>query len=1158
MHKPSNMSVNNHHRPGGSGRSTRCLLSFAVATILLAPAAVDGQNRRDQQMRDHGWTVQQTAAWLNQQAAKRFDRGSTAVECEDLTNRRDVIMNGNRITTQISNFGSISSPGNTITDIVWNGLGYGYEFGPFVAAEIVDEGHRDPKSVQLLDDNGQPVLDENGQPVWVMHIVSDGLTSNGGEVSPDGTEFWGWQPIPCANPVGSFEGLQTVNPTSNQVPTSDAPDDNLDGKPDSWPDDWFNPIIKEYVWPGALQQGASNADKEGLYFMNDYANREFVYYPFRSDSTKRGLGLEVETRLYQWANPLAEDVIFLIYKITNKSDEDLDKVIFGMWGDPHIGGPNNWQDDLAEFDSTNNIVFAWDADGRSDVAGRAPGYFGYKFLESPGVGTEILNGITYPGDGIDNDRDGMIDESWTDGIDNDGDWSAETDDVGIDGIPGTGDPGEGDGVPTAGDQFDITKPGEPNFEFTDIDESDQIGLTSFASPAFSGNRISNDERVWQTVQPGSFEQVPEEPGDYVFIYGSGDFALKAGQTKRFSIALIVGENRADLELNATTAQQIYNVGYRFAKPPDKPTVRAVAGDKKVTLYWDNKAEDSVDPLSSEKDFEGYAIYRSTDHEFSDQRTITDLNGSAFLFRPLETEQGVPAKFDLKNGLKGASPIPYPSRGVAYNLGNDTGLFHTFVDSNNVINGQTYYYSVVAYDRGFSAGDVSGFSGGIAPTENSSTITYDPTTDRYIFDANTISVKPGPTGGGYIQGRISDDGIARLSGHATGSIRVNVVDPLAIPDGGEYSLNFASGSPTTYTVINEVPVTGRLVASAGKTASVGNRNVIESSFSLRTSGGTTLTAGTDYILNTEPGSVTLLGSGNYSEGDTLRATYKYAPIVASDYTEDEEANLVFDGLHLFVDDDVLAIDDEATGWSQGGDNVPFETRVATAGPGRVAQPSDYEIRFANSPTTTSIVSNLPLPFTVVNLTKANEQIETFVADINGNGEWDLNERIIFIEQINDTQTATWQVTFEDTGASLGSGDVFYFATRKPFATGDVFRIQTIAGFTDAEAATAALDDIYVVPNPYVVTALFEPINPTARTERGERRLYFANVPDRCTIRIYTLAGELVDTIEHDSPFGDGKAYWDLRTKDNMNVSYGLYIFHVESDYGSTIGKFAIIK
>jgi hypothetical protein len=101
-------------------------------------------------------------------------------------------------------------------------------------------------------------------------------------------------------------------------------------------------------------------------------------------------------------------------------------------------------------------------------------------------------------------------------------------------------------------------------------------------------------------------------------------------------------------------------------------------------------------------------------------------------------------------------------------------------------------------------------------------------------------------------------------------------------------------------------------------------------------------------------------------------------------------------------------------------------------------------------------------------------------------------------------------------------------------------------------------VYVVPNPYVVTNEFEPRNPVSRSQRGDRRLYFANVPQQCTIRIYTLAGELIETIEHNSSLDDGKAFWDLRTKDNMNIAYGLYIFQVESDAGTSIGKFAIIK
>ncbi len=1138
---------------------------FRLSVLLLAAAvcALPARAQSDREMRagrDRTWDSAQVERWLNYHASRRMVR-QPSLECPDETARRDAIMNGNKITTQITNFGSISAPNNSITDIVWNGLGYGYEFGPFVAAEIVDVGHQDPQSVQKRDENGNVVLDENGQPVWVMHIVSDGLVSNGGEISPNGGEYWGWHPIPCAQPVGTFGGIQVVNPTSDRIPTSDDLDRDLDGKPDSWPAEWYNPTIGRYVWPGALQQGSSNADKEALYFMNDYANVEFAYQPFPSDPTKRGLGLEVETRMYQWSNPLAEDAIFLVYKITNKSEKDLEKVIFGMWGDPHIGGINNWQDDLAFFDRDLNIVYAYDSDGKSDVAGRVPGYFGYKFLESPGIGTETIGGVTYPGDGIDNDGDGMVDESWTDGIDNDNDWNAELDDVGIDGVPGTGDPGELDGRPTAGDPFDITKPGEPNFEFTDIDESDMLGLTSFASPPFAGNRVSNDERVWDLVRPGRFDEIPAEAGDYVFLYGSGSFPLRAGETKRFSIALLVGENLNDLKLNAQTVQQIYDVGYRFAQAPRKPLVTAVPGDGKVTLYWEDRAERSVDPLTKETDFEGYVIYRSTDPLFNEIQTITDINGSRFLYKPLKNAQGAEAKFDIANGLKGVSPIPFAGRGVSYDLGEDTGLYHSYVDSNNVINGKKYYYAVVSYDRGYAGNAGAGFEGGIPPSESSKTITHDPWTDTYVFDDNTVSVTPGPRVAGYVPpALIGEDGIRHTSGFGTGDVRLEIIDEFAVENDNAYRVEFDEvDGKMVYSIIDEKPITIRLPAAPGTTAGLRHAHVDSTTFQLQTLSGSTLQKGRDYEMNPAVGNFTLMPGAAVSAGDTLLATFTYAPVYRSSLMNDEEANPVFDGMKLFVNADALALNKEATGWTSS-TNIPFEARLATAGPRPTPLPYDYEIRFADSNVSTSLGSRLPLPFTAVNVTRANDPVSLFVPDPNLNGVWDLDEPIILIDSVGSSISAVWQVTFSAAGGASkpGAGSVFYFKTRKPFTGADAFAFSTVAARAAAEEESAALGDIYVVPNPYVATNEFEPNNPISTTERGERRLYFANVPQQCTIRIYTLSGELVDTIEHNGALSDGKAFWDLRTKDNMNISYGLYLFQVESDRGTFIGKFAVIK
>ena len=40
---------------------------------------------------------------------------------------------------------------------------------------------------------------------------------------------------------------------------------------------------------------------------------------------------------------------------------------------------------------------------------------------------------------------------------------------------------------------------------------------------------------------------------------------------------------------------------------------------------------------------------------------------------------------------------------------------------------------------------------------------------------------------------------------------------------------------------------------------------------------------------------------------------------------------------------------------------------------------------------------------------------------------------------------------------------------------------------------------------------------------------------------------------------GMVPWNLRTKDNLDVAPGLYIFHVDApDVGEHVGRFAIIK
>jgi hypothetical protein len=139
-----------------------------------------------------------------------------------------------------------------------------------------------------------------------------------------------------------------------------------------------------------------------------------------------------------------------------------------------------------------------------------------------------------------------------------------------------------------------------------------------------------------------------------------------------------------------------------------------------------------------------------------------------------------------------------------------------------------------------------------------------------------------------------------------------------------------------------------------------------------------------------------------------------------------------------------------------------------------------------------------------------------------------------------------------------GDVYELKLLYPYTLGDVFTFTTKSELIQGSKAQEQFNGApYVVPNPYVGAASFEP-GLFATSGRGERRIEFRGLPMNCTIRIYSVRGELVQTLTHNGTT-DGFVPWDLRTKDNLDVAPGLYIFHVESnDYGNFIGKFAVIK
>ncbi|MBA2611697.1 MAG: hypothetical protein H0U95_06995 [Bacteroidetes bacterium] len=113
------------------------------------------------------------------------------------------------------------------------------------------------------------------------------------------------------------------------------------------------------------------------------------------------------------------------------------------------------------------------------------------------------------------------------------------------------------------------------------------------------------------------------------------------------------------------------------------------------------------------------------------------------------------------------------------------------------------------------------------------------------------------------------------------------------------------------------------------------------------------------------------------------------------------------------------------------------------------------------------------------------------------------------------------------------------------------------FADNTTAKNGLDLIRVVPNPYYGSSSYE-------TNRIDNRVRITNLPNKCTIKIFTMNGTLVRTITRDVsgqediyvgvsgsgtdikqakrvPYTD----WDLKNQSGISVASGLYIFYIDA-------------
>lgn len=1078
----------------------------------------------------------------------------------------------------------------------------------------------------------------------------------------------------------------TLNPTEGYF-NSSSETPAMSNDENSWPYSWPS-IGSETKWPGEWNgrfgRGVRYADLATYFVANDAQDQEWVtywecdgcnevdcaqtfydnqsecvntcessctqhgnslgysYIPrpgeyIQNDATKQaglpwgGLGIRVEARGFQWNNPLVRDALFWEYNISNTSEYNIPYMGFGYWVDNGIGGDSD-DDEYGFFDTDLDLSFSWDEDNTGFGGISDFGIMGFAYLESPSLSF----------DGIDNDNDGIIDESRDNGIDDDGDWvgpdldndgsfdcTRVNDDVGLDGVgPNdynytTSDEGECNGVPDCVEGVGC----EPNIDETDISESDMIGLTTFQlfpidSHTAGDNTtkwFKNDDVMWNMMSDSVLHQFDDTPQNLVELFASATFTLEKGRTERISMAEL---HSFDALLDAPTSttdapwlfklkktvQVIYESDYRFASPPTIPTLTAEASDGKVILSWDNIAEASKDNFLPEYepfiddnsqgipgeydcdelgtgsddyncdefedlngngiwdgdfkyDFEGYKIYKSTDKYLQDAQVITDGFGNLIFKEPIFQCDKVDGVIDFANWA--------PITGTSVYMGDDSGIRHTFIDT-DVQNGRTYYYAVVAYDYGMaSSGDLDS---GIPPAENNAIIELD--ANEYIINMgrNVVEVIPTFNSAGYLDPEIeiNTDGII-----GTGTVEAEVMLNSILTSDSEYKLTF------TNQIIEQFGA--YYISTDGFKVFRVNPTGLDSVYSENSSGfiGENLELyeitvnGNDinfWSLNTNPPVVTDVIDGfrlQINTFDTVKFDTSYWAI-------DEEPYYPY----IVFNRNDFALSKSPWDISI---NFLYDSESYTTNPIYIAgQPiidennETHFIEFDNTeafgflwelnggtPYTSSITTN----FYAYNET-LGDTLDLVIWDTNNNGEYDMiGDKIIignthwsdmFNALVWDYAIAAF--TMPDYFTRPSAGDVYEVLFERPFWSTDTISIKV--GKTDSlntELLNDEMENIKVVPNPYIATNVLEEsiFNPNFNQRR---RLMFTHLPAECKIKIYTISGVFVDQVDVYNNSNDGIAYWDLLNNEGLEVAAGMFIYHVKSSETSNVkmGKFSIIK
>lgn len=406
---------------------------------------------------------------------------------------------------------------------------------------------------------------------------------------------------------------------------------------------------------------------------------EFVVVPGTSipiSGHVNPLGARVRLETYAWNFSFADFFVILNYRITNVSDKRWDSVYVGQWSDLVVRDVTVTRDAGAAFfqqgrngvDEQNKAIFAWLGNNNADDANFIQSYGAIQFL------------------GI--DWRGMF-------------FNPEKPDTFIN-----------RGFPAPRVNYNFWNFNSINPPFTtpqsDLERYEKMKTSIDTAILRGGNGPTNGQPAnWiQLITAGVIPSVePGESFNYTIAF------LAARKLTRPVASNAIGTNaqsRAELTENFTRArttylgEDVFGDGiyrpeldlnengkldrYILPEPPTTPKVRFVPQNNKVDIYWDASSIESIDPITRQKDFEGFKLYRSNIGDDLDRELANDNN----LIAQWDSTGNA---IGINNGFD-AIKLQEP-----YFFEDDTTPYVFKYTMSGLKNGWQYQFLLTAFDRG---------------------------------------------------------------------------------------------------------------------------------------------------------------------------------------------------------------------------------------------------------------------------------------------------------------------------------------------------------------------------------------------------------------------------------------------------------------------------